>query len=181
VPFTNRTVPVASAAVWTPAPHHDEVRAEAARWIEVILGDEMMPIREKQRRIGHELWAYTEIQSTPSTKYNLRYCTAAVLGPDERPIQHEHVVERRWLRDRLLAQPQDVSAVLALAVSCVTTADEAKTLTSQAKGLFGWTRYHHTGVPVIDRLTGESADLARLVAEQERLLSAIDLGSVPTS
>lgn len=171
---TNLTVPIVRQP-WTPPPNYDEIRAEARRWIEVILADPYMPLALRRRRVDMELWTFTEIKNTPSVKYRLRYRTAAVLGDAAVEIRHEHVVPRRWLRDQVIEHPGNLDVVLGLAVSCVATNAEDKALTKLGDGPFGWARYQALDLAVIDTKTMKPADLDALVAEQQVQVAALKL------
>ncbi|HZJ47894.1 MAG TPA: hypothetical protein VFD97_02520, partial [Acidimicrobiia bacterium] len=69
-------------------------------------------------------------------------------------IQHEHVVERKKLIDRLLADPINYESILAGAVACLVTVEEHDRLRLVDRDLEGWDRYRATGVVVYDMATG---------------------------
>lgn len=105
-------------------------------------------IREDDRRyfLDLALWRLTEFDKNRH-KFAVRYRTATVMSPERHEINHEHVVPRRWLLDRILARPHDAERFLKLAVA--------------------WERYVNAGVTVIDTAAGMSElNLAAAAAEQ---------------
>lgn len=93
------------------------------------------------------LWRATELDRN-RLKYCIRFRSAAVLQAQEVEIRHEHVVERRWLLERMLENPPRAHRWLALAVGCVVTREEHDAL-SAADG-WGWERYSKAGIAVVD-------------------------------
>lgn len=102
------------------------------------------------------LWRATELDRS-RLKYRTRLRSAAVLGPDEVEIRHEHVVERRWLLARMLEAPARAHHWLALAVGCVVTRAEHEALS--VAGGWGWERYVRAEFAVVDCAEGVPLDL----------------------
>lgn len=119
------------------------------------------------------VWRYTEFDKN-RYKFAIRYRTASVLAPGPAvEIQHEHVVERRWLLDRITEAPDKLEDILELAVACVVSRSEHDALRS-ADG-FGWERYLACGIEVMDTASMAPADLAALAAAQRARARELDL------
>lgn len=103
-------------------------------------------------------------------KYETRYYSKAALREGTERI-HEHVFQRAYLVKRILNKPERLSDYFKYAVSCVVTTDEDTALTKEGRGKVGWARYIAAGIVVIDRATGEGADLIEL---QESALSDLE-------
>ena len=68
-------------------------------------------------------------------------------------VHHEHVITRKVLVDRLLANPDRVEEVLNDAIGCVVLRAEHKLLAAAEKAnpnLSGWERYKGAGIAVWD-------------------------------
>jgi hypothetical protein len=96
------------------------------------------------------VWKYTEADGKWNTRHRSR---AAVCVDDIGKLNHEHVYSRKWLRLRMLEQPDRHRELMALAVGCVVTREEHVRLTAQERtrpDLIGWDRYTELGIDVVD-------------------------------
>ena len=107
-------------------------------------------------------WAVTEITPAAGTKiFRQRYWSLAALEWAAQPLvarsdagkalRHEHVVERRTLKQQLevCTSVEQAIAVLETAVACVVTKDEGKKLDRSEE--IGWARYESLSIQVFDR------------------------------
>jgi hypothetical protein len=68
----------------------------------------------------------------------------------------------------LIAHPDQVDYIVRRAVACVVTKEEHHRLGAVPKGVYGWSRYIHAGIAVVDTVTGKLADLSDLARETDR-------------
>jgi hypothetical protein len=129
---------------------------------------EMPHERTRALTLKIALFQLTEDGGPASRKFAARYRTrAAVFGP-EADLQHEHVVARDFLAWALTLRPDLSGDVLPLAVACVTTVEEHRSLATHAES-FGWKRYLQADVEVLDAARAFApADLDEL-AERQRV------------
>ncbi|MHA3700899.1 hypothetical protein ACXR2U_01840 [Jatrophihabitans sp. YIM 134969] len=149
-------------------PDVDERKASVVRAVEALLQADLRA-DDLRALLNAALWRYTEFHA--KYKFAIRYRTPAVLDSAPVTIQHEHVVQRAWLIDRITAEPDKMRGYLKLAVACVVTKDEHQQLDSPA---FGWQRYVDAGLTVVDTVTMQPLDLEVAVAAQRALLNALD-------
>lgn len=132
-----------------------EERLESARkLVRFALSAELHP--DARRRVLNEaLWIATESEY-PKHKLSFRtpHADAEILRKDADTelgarVRHEHVMPRKWLRERIIQNPDDAEAVLASAVGCVVTVAEAEIL-DRIKDAVGWDRYKQAGLTVIE-------------------------------
>ncbi|MEX2659435.1 MAG: hypothetical protein WD232_07040 [Acidimicrobiales bacterium] len=98
------------------------------------------------------IWHLTEADG----KYTCRYqSSGALTAPKGAKLNHEHVVPRKALIDRLLKAPGEQAEILGQAVACVVTKTEHERLSALKAPREGWDRYRAAGVRVIDRMTAE--------------------------
>jgi len=94
------------------------------------------------------IWKITQADG----KYKVRYWSEGAVSAEKRKLQHEHVVERKELIQRLLAG-EEVDLVVADAIACIVTEEEHALLgKSQASG---WSRYRDAGIRVYDSMDGK--------------------------
>jgi len=99
------------------------------------------------------IWKLTEVDG----KYRTRYRSAGVLSAEIVPIEHEHVVTRKELIDRLIAEPHRCDQILDEAIGCLVTKAEHKRLKDSDAAnpnLRGWARYRAAGIVAIDMADG---------------------------
>jgi hypothetical protein len=120
-----------------------------ARHIVAIRHPDILPAHLR-RALDAAIWAYTKADG----KYSTRYRSVGALGEmNRRRLTHEHVVTRKLLVDRMLAEPQRVGEILATAVACVVTREEHRRLSEATRAdpsLEGWDRYAAAGIEVVD-------------------------------
>lgn len=98
------------------------------------------------------IWKFTEADG----KWNTRYRTESAVGALSTVLNHEHVVTRRSLVDRLLAEPERCPEIMTSAIACCVLRDEHELLSNVERarsGLEGWERYRAAGLVVVDQLT----------------------------
>lgn len=138
---------------YRPRPDREERLASAITAAEVLVDLDLYP-QHKRELLSICVWKATELDG----KFNTRFCSRGALEAGHgTKLNHEHVIERKQLVDRLLAG-EPVGEVLKEAVACLVTVDEHKTLTRISKenpDLEGWARYEAAGIEVVDRGGGE--------------------------
>lgn len=122
-------------------------------------------------------WSATELRPGPVSKYRAqRYCSIAVRpqldqwhGP--KGLRHDHVVEKRHLREALRAvrSENDVVQVVSAARACIVTPAEHARLGCSANR--GWYRYVDAGISVWDRDEDRELNLEAAAEEQRRQFS----------
>ena len=137
-------------------PDAQERRVSAISLAEAIRAASNVVPSHRREMLSIAVWKYTEAEGG---KWATRYRSAAVVHGPVAPIQHEHVVTRATLVERMLVDGADVDAVLARAVGCLVTVEEHGRLTAVATSVEGWGRYATAEVEVLDMATGERLDL----------------------
>lgn len=134
---------------WTPL---EEAEAKALGESVRMLVD--VALRMPFERTRHEALKIALFQLTEegggSRKTAPRFRSRAAVDDFAAKCQHEHVVERRWLRWALGARPDLTGEILGMAVSCLVTKSEHERLASVEASLFGWERYQAAGIEVLD-------------------------------
>ena len=134
---------------YRPRPDREERLSSAIKAAEVLVSMDLYP-QHKRELLSICVWKATELDG----KLNTRFCSRGAIeaGPETK-LNHEHVVERAKLVDRMLAG-ESVDGCLKSAVACVVTVDEHKLLTKLSREkpeLEGWDRYEAVGIEVVDR------------------------------
>ncbi|MGZ5445015.1 MAG: hypothetical protein ACXW5U_18935 [Thermoanaerobaculia bacterium] len=119
--------------------------------ITIVEGVLRMPVLERHKRgiISGMIWAITEARG----KYRTRYRSKASLQKPTPKLHHEHVLTRKDLTDRIMAEPDKVREILSEAVACVVTVEEHRKLAQaerQNPALRGWDRYIVAGIEWVD-------------------------------
>jgi hypothetical protein len=127
-----------------PHPNAKKRVESAKRAIQAILEIRSELCPEHVRAILYRgLSLITEAEATE--KYGLRYQTKkAIQAKSKKELRHEHVYEKKKLRDALLKHPEKFDEILEQAIGGVITEDEHKTLTKKSREnpkLDGWERY----------------------------------------
>tara|TARA_B110000037_G_C16938566_1_gene431741 strand:- start:12 stop:437 length:426 start_codon:yes stop_codon:yes gene_type:complete len=130
-------------------PDRNERLASAIKAAKALVNLDLYP-QHKRELLSICVWKATELDG----KFNTRFCTQGALeaGPDTK-LNHEHVIERKKLVDRMLAG-EPVAEVLKDAVACIVTVAEHRLLTDLSRtqaNLEGWERYETAGIKVVDR------------------------------
>src|SRR5690606_22975021 len=97
-----------------------------------------------------------------TSEYKTRFMSRNAIGKPAEALHHEHVLPRKRLIDRMLADPPRATEIAATAVGCTVTREEHARLNEQDKaqpGLEGWNRYRAAGIEVINTATGEVVSL----------------------
>jgi hypothetical protein len=144
---------------WAPRPDADERRRSAIRIAKLVLAADGLVKAHRDELLSIAIWKYTEVDGKFTTRFR---SAGAVAERDIRQLNHEHVFPRKWLRERLLADPSRCEATMAMAVGCVVTRDEHAALTAASRAdpsLEGWARYVAAGVEVFDMATGARVQL----------------------
>jgi len=151
-------------AKWLPHSDGDARRASAIRLAEAVLGAEDLTHSHRRETLSLAVWFYTEADG----KWNTRFRSSAAIGASPKLLNHEHVVTRRSIVDRLLAEPERCAETLQSAVGCCVLREEHRQLTALERtdrSLTGWGRYAAAGIEVIDLLTGRRLDLDAFTTE----------------
>lgn len=129
-------------------PHADRcARIESAKTaIRAITALDLYPAHKKEL-LSICIWKITQADG----KYKVRYWSEGAVRADKRKLQHEHIVERKELIQRLLAG-EEVESVVADAVACIVTKVE-HTLLGKTRAS-GWSRYNEAGIRVYDSMDG---------------------------
>jgi hypothetical protein len=132
---------------------HEAIKKSAYLAIKSILQLDLYPMH-KRELIDTCIWKITEVDG----KYRTRYRSEAALNIKKaKELHHEHVIERKYLIDQILANPADFYSSLDRAVGCVVTRKEhslLSLLSKQNPTLNGWERYKVAKIKVFDLLTG---------------------------
>lgn len=124
---------------------HAEKRESIRQAVRQVLTMDDVRQGDKRSLLDVLLWKWTGIEG----KYAIRYQSESVLA-GEGPVRHEHVVERKKLIDKLLAEPNKYLEILDSAVGCLVTLEEHKQLSRVDKSLEGWDRYKAAGIAYRD-------------------------------
>ena len=165
---------------WTPLEEAEQkALAQSVRMlVEVALRMPFESTRNEALKIA--LFQLTE-EGGGSRKTAPRFRSRAAFEDSNAKCQHEHVVERRWLRSALAARPDMADEILGLAIGCLVTKLEHERLAAVDASLFGWERYRAAGVEVLDAAEGfarvdlESA-LEHQVRQRDRIEACIEAG-----
>lgn len=157
-----------------PHPRADARRASAVRIAELLVREPAIVDEHMRELLGIALWKFTEADG----KFRTRYRSAGVLSNELAPIEHDHVITRKELIERMRSHPDQIEQLMRLAEGCLVTVDEHRRLTAVGDVLSGWDRYRLAGVDVFDMASvppapwrpWESADVSR----------ETDVQSVPT-
>lgn len=145
---------------------------------EAILELENVAEKFKRQTLDKILWNVTELD----VKYRCRYRSIDAYNSDEKTedekVQHEHVVTKKYLIQKMLDFPKLYKDILNIAVSCLVTKEEHKRLHKVEKehkneGIEGWERYKKAKIKVKDMVTGEIVDLDELIASQKLMLDEL--------
>jgi hypothetical protein len=121
-------------------------RRSAVEMAKAVLAAELVP-EHRREALSIAIWKFTEADG----KYNCRFRSEGALGAaDPKQLQHEHVVTRRSLIARLIADPDRAADIMGEALGCIVTRDEHKGLGAAAAAAEGWARYRLAGVRVFD-------------------------------
>lgn len=120
----------------------------ASSAVQQILAMEQILEKHKRELLSAMIWKISEANG----KWNTRYFSENALNNAGARLQHEHVVTRKSLIDKLLARPEDFQTILEQIIACVVTTDDHKAL-SMFDSEEGWERYKKAGLKVWDRQT----------------------------
>jgi hypothetical protein len=143
---------------WRPRRDGDARRASAIQLAESVLAAEGLTEGHRREALSLAIWFYTEADG----KWNTRYRSAGAVGAAPKMLNHEHVLTRRALVERLLSDPENCAQTMRTAVACCVLREEHKRLTAldgARSSLTGWRRYAAAGIEVIDLATGQTLDL----------------------
>lgn len=134
-------------------PDAEARRASAIRLAQVLVATDGIHPSHRRHALTNAVWWYTEADG----KLKVRYRSSGVLAGGAVKVHHEHVVPRKNLVDRMLADPDAIPEILASAVACLVTVEEHRRLTALPPSVEGWDRYRAAGVEVRDMLDGTPA------------------------
>ena len=150
---------------WRPHPKAEARRASAIRIAKLILDADGLEPEHRNELLSIAIWKYTEADGKSKTRYRSE---GALHETDSKKLNHEHVVPRKCLREKMLLDPNRCKTIMQLATACVVTREEHLRLTQVSKqdpSLQGWARYTAAGVRVFDLKTGREIDLSNPDAE----------------
>jgi hypothetical protein len=138
---------------WQPHPQDDAHFKSAVAASRFAVSSPDLTNRHRIRLLNDAIWYRTEAAS----KVRIRYRSGGVLALGsaapagwQKMLRHEHVQTRASLIARMLAEPDQVEAILAEATACLVTVDEHHSLTQYDKSADGWGRYRLAGIDVYD-------------------------------
>jgi|GEM_PF-3165448 hypothetical protein len=134
-----------------------------------VLESKSINLKYKKETLDWILWKVTEIDG----KENTRYRSEQALITNEK-INHEHVVTKRFLVEKLIEFPDMYKEILESAIACIVTEDEHKNKLSKVKNLEGWERYKNAEVDVIDMANGRKVNLEQLISQQKSILDKLN-------
>lgn len=135
---------------YVPHPDADGRRTSATRLAQVLVAADGIHPAHRRHALTNTVWWYTEADG----KLKVRYRSAGVLADPAAKVHHEHVVPRKTLVDRMIADPDKIPEILASALACLVTVEEHGRLTALPPHLQGWDRYRAAGVAVVDMADG---------------------------
>lgn len=153
--MTTNEIPATKRA-WRASPEREEKLQSIRRAVRDVLAMDGVLVSHKRALLNVLIWNLTGIDGG---KWGIRYRSEGVLSDRVATIQHEHVLERKKLIDRLLADPTSCESTLTGAVACLVTAEEHARLRLVDRSLEGWDRYRAAGIVVYDMATGSILDL----------------------
>lgn len=103
----------------------------------------------RRKLLSQAIWWWTEADGKSATRYRTR----SVVEHPGQAVQHEHVLTRKGLVDRMLSNAE-AGPVLTEAVACLVTLEEHRLL-SAIDNREGWDRYRAANIEVIDMDSGE--------------------------
>ena len=136
-----------------PRKDRDQRRASVKRMVRFALDEALHP-EARARILKEALWMATEIEFHKH-KISLRTPEADAeilrgLPKLGSRVQHEHVYQRKWVIQQLLAEPERAEALLdEYAVACVVTKAQTEEL-KKHDALVGWERYKAAGLTVVE-------------------------------
>ncbi len=146
---------------WSPQADGKERLESATQLARLVTSAEGLHKAHRREILSIAVWKATEADS----KMNPRYRTIGIRdGEIGTPVNHEHVVTRKFLVDAMLSAPQMVPEIMKLATGCLVTREEHKLL-SKANA-WGWGRYIEADLSVID---GKNGSMLVLEKEHRRL------------
>lgn len=107
---------------------------------------------------------YTEGEGGHKHKTRFRSKASYAAGSK---LRHDHVYQRARMVDLLMAQPENVEAILSSAVGCTITKEEHAGLDNY-RHLDGWERYREAGIVIVDTETEMEWDDPRRAAQRRR-------------
>ncbi|GAA1815663.1 hypothetical protein GCM10009682_40740 [Luedemannella flava] len=138
---------------WQPHPQDEAHFTSAVAVSQFAVSSPDLTDKHRIRLLNDAIWYRTEAAS----KIRIRYRSGGVLALGSaapavwrKVIRHEHVQTRASLIARMLAEPDQVEAILAEATSCLVTVDEHHLLTQYDISANGWDRYRLAGIDVYD-------------------------------
>lgn len=138
---------------WQPHPEDDAHFRSALAVARFATSSQDLTHQHRLRLLNDAIWYRTEAAS----KIRLRFRSGGVLALGSpaptawrKLVRHEHVQTRASLVARMLAEPDQVEAILAEATSCLVTVAEHDQLTQHDSSANGWDRYRLAGVDVYD-------------------------------
>lgn len=140
-------------APYVPHRDADARRAGAVRLAQVLVTADGLHPAHRRHALSNAVWWYTEADG----KLKIRFRSIGVLSEPDAKVHHEHVVPRKLLVDRMLADPDGIPEILAACLACLVTVEEHRRLAAVAADLEGWERYRAAGVQVVDMVDGSSA------------------------
>ncbi|MEX0811764.1 MAG: hypothetical protein WD048_06080 [Chitinophagales bacterium] len=145
MPITNRTTNLHQP--YKPHKNREEKLNDLYLLAETLLKSNVS-IRLKKKFFRHVIWEITAVDGT----YKTRYRSAAVLGENEVPINHEHVWPVKSITSEILSNPDQMRRILEeKAVACIVSREEHNCLRDDIEG---WERYSKANLRVKDMLTG---------------------------
>jgi hypothetical protein len=117
-----------------------------------VLYHQKLILKHRRKILSEVQWLISEVDGKYSTRYRTkRVIDLAKSSPDSiEKIQHEHVIARKEITARLLANPEIATSTLDQVVACVVTKSEHDKLKGPASG---WSRYKEAGRVVFDMST----------------------------
>lgn len=140
---------------WSPRADGDARRHSAVVLAKAVLSLEGITMAHRREFLSIAIWKYTEADG----KITTRYRSVGAIGAVPKLCHHEHVIPRKWLIDRMLAEPDRCEEIMGRAIGCCVLRTEHDQLTAAERAdpaLEGWDRYRAAGVAVVDLLTGET-------------------------
>lgn len=126
-----------------------EVIDSAKELARIVLHNPSLLPKHKRKILSEVQWLISEVDGKYRTRFRSKQVVdlARTSPRSLERIQHEHVISRKEITARLLANPNDASMILDQVTACVVTKDEHNRL--RGRGI-GWPRYREARIEVYD-------------------------------
>jgi hypothetical protein len=123
---------------------------DAIRIINVILSDKEVGDDMKKKVIDLMLWNISGNGEGAHGQYLIRFRSTQSIKNKDAQIRHDHVYQRKYLRELILQEGVLTNETFEKIIGCVVTIEEHEKLHKVDKNLVGWDRYIVANIEVKD-------------------------------